>query len=251
MARYCKVGLVLLCGLVLQPADLRAADAPGKAAGTKFEVLEKGKHDAVEFDLANDKKKAELIQLINEGKLESAQAKHDPNLMALAWDLGLWTIVIFVLLFIILRKGAWGPILEGLQKREANINSALEEAKKAREETLTVRAELQKQLDHAAETVRGIMDEARRDAKHLQDEMLATARKDIQTERDRQRREIEMAKDQALQDIYQQAVQLATLISVKTVRKQLSVSDHRSLVDEALTELKTAGTQRQRQIAGI
>src|SRR5260370_4063487 len=49
-------------------------------------------------------------------------------------DLALWTLVVFLLLFFVLSKYAWGPMLEGLKKREENIRSALEDAQRAREE---------------------------------------------------------------------------------------------------------------------
>src|ERR1700722_13023408 len=49
-------------------------------------------------------------------------------------DLSIWTIVVFLVLFFVLKKWAWGPMLEGLQKREQSIHSAMEEAKAAKEE---------------------------------------------------------------------------------------------------------------------
>jgi F-type H+-transporting ATPase subunit b len=158
---------------------------------------------------------------------------------------------VFILLFLILTKLAWKPMLEGLQKREANIHGALEEAQKARADAQRLRAELRKEMDHAGEKVREILDEARRDAQHTTDEMVAKARGEIQTERDRLRREIDTARDQALQQLWTQSAQLATLVSAKAIRRQLAEDDHRRLVDEALAELRDAGTRRQREMAGV
>jgi len=165
-------------------------------------------------------------------------------------DLAVWSIVVFLALFLILKKYAWGPILQGLQKREQNIRGALDEAQRAREEAQQLHDRLQQQLDHAGEKVREIMDNARKDGQRLTEEMVAKARGEIQTERDRLRREIETAKDQALQELWNQTAQLATLISAKTIRRQLTEADHRHLVDEALSELKQAGTDWQRQGMG-
>jgi F-type H+-transporting ATPase subunit b len=153
--------------------------------------------------------------------------------------LGIWTIVVFVILLVVLKKYAWGPILEGLQKREQTIQTALEEAQKAREEAQRMREQWQREVDQAHLKVAAILDEGRRNAKALTDEMIAKARAEIQAERDRLRREIENAKNQAVQEIWNQAAQLATAISAKAIRRQISVDDHRRLVDEALAELKT------------
>lgn len=155
-------------------------------------------------------------------------------------DLGIWTLVVFGSLLFILKKYAWGPMLEGLHKREDRILAALEEASRAREEAQRLRADLQREMNNASDKVREILEEARRDAQHTRDEMIAAARAEIQTERDRLHREIETARDQALQQIWNQTAQLASLISTKVVRRELTMDDHRRLVDEALTELGQA-----------
>ena len=154
--------------------------------------------------------------------------------------LGIWSIVVFVILLVVLKKYAWGPILEGLQKREHNIESAVRDAQQARDEAQRLRDQLQREVDKAHEKVRDILDEGRRHAQQTTDEMIAKARTEIQAERDRLRREIEMARDQALQEIWKRTADLATEVSAKAIRRQLSAEDHRRLVDEALGELKGA-----------
>src|SRR5215469_3433020 len=57
--------------------------------------------------------------------------------------LGVWSIVVFVILLWFLKKYAWGPILEGLQKREHNIESAVRDAQQARDEAQQLRDQLQ------------------------------------------------------------------------------------------------------------
>jgi F-type H+-transporting ATPase subunit b len=166
-------------------------------------------------------------------------------------DLAIWTSVVFVVLLFVLGRYAWRPMLEGLQKREQRIRAALEDAEAARAETQRVRAQLQAEMDRAAEKVREILDEARRDAQHATDDMLGKARVEIQKERERMHRDIRMARDQALQEIWSQTAQLATLISAKAIRRQLNSDDHRRLVDEAITELRQAGKERQREVAGV
>jgi F-type H+-transporting ATPase subunit b len=180
-----------------------------------------------------------------------AHASDKVNIFAPAIDLGIWTLVVFLLLMFILKKFAWGPMLEGLHKRETNIRAAIDEATRTRDDAKRIQGELQKQMDNAAGRVRELLDEARKDAQQLKEDMTASARKEIQEERDRQRREIEMAKDQALQQIWQESAQLATMISSKAIRRQLTVEDHRRLVDEALGELRKSGQQRQREVAGV
>jgi F-type H+-transporting ATPase subunit b len=155
------------------------------------------------------------------------------------YDLGIYTLIVFAILLVILGKFAWGPMMAGLDKREANLRKAHEDAEAARAETQRAMADVQARLAKGAEEVRAMLDEARRDAQAVKDQMKADAATEIQAERDRIRREIDMARDQALQQIYQQAVQLATLVSTKAVKKNLTPSDHQRLLDEALADLRT------------
>ncbi|HEV3255633.1 MAG TPA: F0F1 ATP synthase subunit B [Gemmataceae bacterium] len=174
-----------------------------------------------------------------EGDVEGAPEK--VNILSPRFDLGIWTVVVFGVLFLVLWKWAWGPMLQGLQNRERNIQGAIAEAQKAREEAQRLQEQWQQEMARAQEKVREIHDDARRRAQQNTDEMIAKARADIQAERERLRREIETARDQALQELWKHTAQLATEISAKAIRRQLSPDDHRRLVDEALADLPGAG----------
>ena len=45
-----------------------------------------------------------------------------------------WTSVVFILLIFILKKFAWKPILDSVDKRNKNIEGALQSAEKAKKE---------------------------------------------------------------------------------------------------------------------
>jgi len=167
-------------------------------------------------------------------------ADEQPNIFNPALDLGIWTLVVFLVLLFVLGRWAWGPMLEALHNREHNIQGAIDEAQKAREEARRLQEQWQQEMARAQEKVRDIHEEARRRAQQNYDEMIAKARADIQAERDRLRREIEIARDQALHELWKHTAQLATEVSAKAIRRQLSSDDHRRLVDEALAELDHA-----------
>jgi F-type H+-transporting ATPase subunit b len=159
-------------------------------------------------------------------------------------DVGLWTLLIFLALFGLLYWKAWPLILEGLKKREQTIQSALDEARKAQADAEKLRAELQQEMNQAHDKVRGILDEGRRHAAQLQDEMLNKARADIQADRDRLRRELDVARDQALTEIWKRSADLAALMAAKALGRQISIEDQRRLIDESLEEIGRAGDGR-------
>jgi len=155
------------------------------------------------------------------------------------YDLGIWTIVVFGILVFILGKYAWGPMMAGLDKREATLRKTHEDADAAREEARLALAEVQARLAKTNEEIRGMLDEARRDAQVVKDQMKAEAATEIQAERERIRREISTARDQALKEIYEQSVQLAALVSAKAIKRELTPADHARLLDDALRDLRT------------
>ena len=173
------------------------------------------------------------------------------NVFGWALDLAIWTIVVFLVLLFVLSRFAWKPMLEGLQRREEHIRSSLEEAQRARDEAQRIRDQLQDEMNRASEKVRDLLDQGRRDAQATTEEMVSKARAEIQTERDRLRREIELARDQALQELWNRTAGLAAIVSSKAIRRQLTAEDHRRLVDEAIAEFREAGAERQRQVSSV
>ena len=178
-----------------------------------------------------------LASLLGSAPLMAADTGGTPNPLAIMLDTAVWTIVIFLVLLFILHKKAWVPILEGLQKREETIRSSLEEAKRTRDEMETLRIQFQKEMAEAHQQIPKLMEEARKDADRMTNEMRAKAAADMQAERERLRREIEIAKDQAIKELWEQASQLATLISAKAIGRSLTAEDHRRLLDEAMQEM--------------
>jgi F-type H+-transporting ATPase subunit b len=166
-------------------------------------------------------------------------------------DLTIWTILVFLLLLFVLSKYAWKPMLEGLEKREHAIHSAVEDAQRARDEAQRLRDEVRQQRDRIEEERRAALEDARKTSTQVHEQMLAETRQEIQAERERVHREVEAARDQALQQITTHAADLAALMSSKVIRRQLSPEDHHRLLDEALGELRQAGSERQRMVASV
>lgn len=174
-----------------------------------------------------------------------AEAKHvKQDLFSWAMDLGIWTLVVFVLLLIILGKFAWKPMLQGLEHREKSIHAALHEAQQARDEAAHLRRQLEEQMRKANDQAREILDEARRAAERSTAEMTAEAHKKLQADQDRFQREMALQAEQARRELQMHVAQLATLVASKAIRRQVNSDDQRQLVDEALAEMRQAGDGR-------
>ena len=72
-----------------------------------------------------------------------------------------WTVVIFMLLLILLKKFAWKPILKAVDDRNSSINEALASAEKAKSEMEQLSADNDKILNEARNQRDSIIKEAR------------------------------------------------------------------------------------------
>lgn len=149
----------------------------------------------------------------------------------------IWTLLIFLIVVVVLGKFAWGPILGLLQKREDFIRESLEQAKKDREEAeATLKAHAEK-LDGARAEASAIVDEARRDAEVVKRKIEETTKKEADTMLERARREIQVATDTAVRELYDLSGKLATDVASRIIRKEIDAKEHERLIAESLDEL--------------
>jgi F-type H+-transporting ATPase subunit b len=159
-----------------------------------------------------------------------------------AWfqkDLAVWSFAVFLVLFALLTKFAWKPIMQGLETREEGIARQIAETKAANEEAKRMLASYERRLAEAAEEVRGMLDEARRDAEGTKQSIVAEARRAAEDERARAKHEIQLAKEDALSQIAEKAGHLAVEVAGKFLRDKLGQDDQARLVRDSVASLSS------------
>ena len=154
-------------------------------------------------------------------------------------DLAIWSLAVFLLLLGLLGKFAWKPIMEGLDKREQGIEHQIAETKKANEEAKRMLVSYERRLSETADEVRGMLDEARRDAESTKVAIVAEARKAAEDEQARAKHEIGLARDEALSSIALKAGDLAVEVAGKFLREKIGKEDHSRLVRDSIASLGT------------
>jgi F-type H+-transporting ATPase subunit b len=147
------------------------------------------------------------------------------------------TIIVFIALLVVLRAFAWKPIQEVIQRREQFIEESLAQARHEREEAERLFRQYTEQVNKAREEATAIVEEGRRDAEVVRRRIHEEARVEANVMIERARREIEIARDDAVKELYGRAVDLASLMAGRIVKRELRPDDHRALVDEALAEI--------------
>ena len=151
-------------------------------------------------------------------------------------DLTIWTAVVFLVVLAILYKFAWGPIAEGLQKRESEIAAQIAEAQRKNEEARQLLADYEKKLAAAQDEVRSLIEQGRRDAEKVGQQLVDKAREEAVIERQRAVQQIESATLAALKELAERSATLAVDLAGKIVGARLQAADHNRLIEQAVTE---------------
>jgi F-type H+-transporting ATPase subunit b len=164
--------------------------------------------------------------------------------LAVEPGLMIWTVFIFLLLLAVLRKVAWPAVLGAVEAREKALEEQIAEAERNRAEAAALLAEHKKLIADAKAQAHGIIVEARSVAekeralamektKQEQEELLARARREIGTERER-----------AIQDLRREAVDLSLAAASKLIGERLGADTDRKLVMDYLATLESALERR-------
>ena len=150
-------------------------------------------------------------------------------------DLALWSLVTFVVFLVVLKALAWQPMIAGLDKREALVHDNIAGAETARLKAEGLLQEHAARLDKVQDEIREMLAEARRDAEHTKNEIMATAQKEAELTRQRAVQEIERARDQALDDLFIHMGKSVSAATEQVVGRSLTGADHDRLIEEALS----------------
>ena len=177
----------------------------------------------------------ENLYVIQESS-ESGSSKPNP-LVQLDPGLFIWTIITFLLLFFVLAKFAWKPILKVLNEREDQIKIALDDADKAKQELERLNQESEDILKKAHSDARIIHSDAKLASEKFKDEMISKAKEEEKKIIANAQNQIKVEKDLAIDEIRKKIVNLTLLTAEKIIKKNLSSKQNQEIIEESLKDL--------------
>lgn len=151
----------------------------------------------------------------------------------------IWQLIVFLGLFFILAKFAWKPILGSLKEREESIQTALDQAEKAKMEMASLKSDNEKLLKETREERDKILRDARTASSRLQEEAQATAKKTADKIIDDAKSIINTEKQAALRDVKAQVAQFSLEIAEKLIKKNLTDDkSQKELTETLIKDLK-------------
>jgi F-type H+-transporting ATPase subunit b len=168
-----------------------------------------------------------------------AQAEEDGgnDLISVVPGLMIWTVITFAIVFLVLRKLAFGRIQGLIDARRDRIKEALDAADEARDEARALLEEHRKLIGEARAQSEKILAEARSDAEAQRERVRSEAREDLERRLEENRREIEAENRRLVEQIRREVVELTLLAAEKVTGKVLDAEDQRRLIEEAVGEI--------------
>jgi F-type H+-transporting ATPase subunit b len=149
----------------------------------------------------------------------------------------IWTIVVFAISLVILRRAVFPQIGKALDARAKTIEGDIDAAADLRKDADQVLAEYRERLKEARAQADEIVQIARQNAETHEHEARDQGKEILAEAAKRAERDIEAATKRALDDIRREVADLTIMATEKVTRKTLNDDDQRRLVEEALGEL--------------
>ena len=151
----------------------------------------------------------------------------------------IWSLVIFLLVLLILKKYAWTPLLDFLDQREKEISDSLAMAESAKADLEKVKEESEKILNEAKNQGKSIVSDSKQkaedsankilnDAKAKSDEFVLDAKKKIDVE-----------KKKAIKEIKEEVVGLSLDLASQVLQRNVKDEDNSKFVDSSLKAINT------------
>jgi F-type H+-transporting ATPase subunit b len=147
------------------------------------------------------------------------------------------SLVSFGVLFLLMWKFALPPITKMLDERAAKIKDSLEKAEETRVEAERLLDEYKEQLALARQESNRVIEQGRKVAETMKDEIVAKANEERESMLARARDEIQGEKRAAMAELQAQVAELSVAVAGRLIGATLSVDDHKALIEKSIAEV--------------
>lgn len=184
------------------------------------------------------------LALVATPALAAAPPEGPVNLLSPNWGLMLWTVLIFIVLFLVLAKFAFPPILGAVEARERALQDAIDQAKADREEAAALLAKHRAELEGARAEAQKLIADGRAAGERVRNEILEQTRAQQQELLERAQREIAAERDRAILELRREAVDLALAGAGKVIQRNLDDATNRELIENFLATVPPVAGRR-------
>ncbi|WP_407102706.1 F0F1 ATP synthase subunit B [Desemzia sp. FAM 24101] len=146
-------------------------------------------------------------------------------------------LISFLILLLLLKKFAWKPVTEMMEKRSETIANDLDNAKNAKEEASRLATEQQNKLADMQKESAIIIEQAQTNAAKIEKDLLEETKQSIAQMKKQAKMDVEFERQRALDEAKSEISQLSLQIAEKLIGKEIDGQTHAQLVDEFIERL--------------
>lgn len=149
----------------------------------------------------------------------------------------IFSLANFLLLFFVLRKFLFKPVMKVIDDRQKEIDDLYAEAGSAKENALALQSEYQQKLAAAQQTSERLVKEAVARGQNREEEILRAASAEADAIREKAAADAARERKKAVNDAKDEISGMALAIAGKVVERELNADDQRKLVERFIDEL--------------
>ena len=150
----------------------------------------------------------------------------------------IWSLVIFLLVLLILKKYAWTPLLDFLDQREKEISDSLAMTESAKADLEKVKEESQAILNEAKNQGKSIVSDSKQKAEDSANKILNDAKAKSDEFLVEAKSKIDLEKKRAIKEIKEEVVDLSLDLASQVLQRNVKDDDNNQFVQSSLKAMK-------------
>jgi F-type H+-transporting ATPase subunit b len=152
----------------------------------------------------------------------------------------IFTLVSFIILLFLVRKVAFGPLMNMMKQREEHIASEIEAAEKNNQKTKKLVEEQRAIVKQSRVEAQELIERAKKQAEEQKEGIIAAAKAEAESIKESAVKEIQREKEQAIAALQAQVATLSVQIASKVIQKELKEEDQAQLIRDYINEVGEA-----------
>ena len=163
----------------------------------------------------------------------------DNPLFTIDPGLFIWSIIIFLLVLLILKRYAWTPLLDFIDEREKEISDSLAMAESAKADLEKIKDESEKILDEAKKQAKVIVGDSKQKAEQSANNILNKAQEKSNEFLVDAKSKIDLEKKRAIKEIKEEVVELSLDLASQVLQRNVKDDDNNKFIQSSLKAVKT------------
>lgn len=157
--------------------------------------------------------------------------------MDIVWSNFFIQLIAFGILYFLLSRYAFGPLLSIMEQRKQFVKEQLENAENSRKQAEQQYEEQKQSLQQARKDAYDIIEQAKQTSSKQADEIVQTAKSEASRLKDDAVKDIENEKNKAIAALRGQVSGMSVMIASKIIEKQIDDKSQEQLVNQYLNEV--------------